>query len=344
MHDIWHEQTMTGLVETLMMNSRIHQSTHRSGILLAISALTGLIMFPVSPAVSEWKDDIGVFRIGVVSNKEKATATRQAEPFREAMQQELGIPVKIVIASSYRGLIEAHASKKIQYGIHTAASFATTWTKCKCVVPIAAAKLADGTLKYHSILMVKKDRISQLRELKGKRIAISSKSSLSGYLFPKHLLGNKDLHFSDNPTEPDDTVIVNAGTTANSRKLFQADLVDGLFGWSSLSGLANTGYSAGTLADLFKVNELSMADISVIWKSEPIFNGPHAIDDGAPEIFREKISKFLLNLFENNPRAYDSVENFRGGGFGRVELSDYRPVISFIDAGDTSTTAAGVEK
>ena len=286
----------------------------------------------ITAAHSGWREDVGVFKIGIVSTAESSIATREIAPFSNALSQEINMPVKVLIFKSYRGLIDAQANKKLHYAVHTAASYATTWAKCKCINPLAAAKLSDGSVSYQSILVVKRDVISNLDELKGKRIAISSKKSLSGYLIPKFELDNKPLHFVDLPNEPGDTVMVSAGTSAASQKLFQAGLVDGLFGWSTLSGLANTGYSAGTLVDLINRNNMSMDELQIIWKSKPIFNGPHAITKDAPEGLQTNISQFLLNLFEKNPRAYDSIENYRGGGFATVAHANYQPLIEYVGA------------
>ena len=310
-------------------------------IFACMSSICALVLYPVSVSYSGWKEDVGVFMIGIVSDKQDAIALRQAEPFREALQQEINMPVKVFVAANYRQLIDVQADKKVHYAVHTAASFATTWVKCKCIEPVAAAKSVDGSVKYHSILMVKKDRISKLAELKGKRVAVSSKNSLSGFLIPKHELGDKILKFVDLPTEPSDTVIVNAGSPSSSHKLFQANLVDGLFGWSTMSGLANAGYSAGTLVDLVQLNEISMDEIQLLWQSKPIFNGPHAIDASAPEALKSSIREFLLRLYEKNPRAYDSVENYRGGGFAKVEHANYQPLIEFVDAREISTKSGG---
>ena len=301
---------------------------------IGIFAALSVLVPPISEAHSGWREDIGVFRIGIVSGKNKSSATKFVEPFRQALEGEINMPVKVFVAENYRSLINAQTSKKIHYAVHSASSFAATWAKCSCIEPLAAAKLSGGSIDYYSILIVKKDRISNIAELKGKRIAVSGKNSLSGYIIPKHELHDKELHFVDSPSEIDDTVIISAGSAANSKKLFQADLVDGLFGWSTMNGLVNSGYSAGSLADLINHHEVSMNDLRIIWKSKPIYTGPHAIAIKVPDNIKKSISEFLLQLYETNPRAYDSIENYEGGGFAKVELVNYQPLINFISAKD----------
>ena len=306
------------------------------GMFIALSVLK----FPISEAHSEWRDDVNVFKIGIVSGKNKMNAAKTVEPFRAALQDEINMPVKVFVAENFRSLINAQTSNKIHYAVHSASSFAATWVKCSCIEPLAAARLSEGSLKYHSILIVKKGRISNIAELKGKRIAVSGKNSLSGYIIPKHELHGKELRFVDSPSEVDDTVIVSAGSAANSFRLFQADLVDGLFGWSTMEGLVNTGYSAGSLVDLISHHEMSMSDLRVIWKSEPIYAGPHTVASKVPDDIKESISGFLLQLYEKNPQAYDSIENYKGGGFSKVELTNYQPLIDFIAAKDDVPVSA----
>ncbi len=301
-----------------------------------VGMFTALLVLssPMSEAYSGWREDVGVFKIGIVSSKNKLSAAKFVEPFRAALQEEISMPVKVFVAENYRTLINAQTNKKIHYAVHSASSFAATWSKCSCIEPLAAAKLSGGSIEYYSILIVKKDRISNIAELKGKRIAISGISSLSGYIIPKHELHDKELHFVDSPSEVGDTVIVSAGSAVNSRKLFQADLVDGLFGWSTMNGLVNSGYSAGSLVDLVNHHDMNMDDIRVIWKSKPIYAGPHTIASKVPDNIKMDISNFLLQLFEKNPQAYDSIENFKGGGFAKVELENYQPLIDFVAAKD----------
>lgn len=310
--------------------------------IFAISLLSWLsvLLSPISEAYSGWREDVGVFKIGIVSEKNKSNAAIFVEPFRAALQQEINMPVKVFVADSFRSLIDAHTNNKIQYAVHSASSFATTWSKCGCIVPLAAAKLSGGTIEYFSILIVKKDKISNIAELKGKRIAVSGKNSLSSYIIPKHELHEKELRFVDSPSEVDDTVIVSAGSAASSRKMFQADHVDGLFGWSTMNGLANSGYSAGSLVDLISHQDVSMKDLRVIWKSKPIYAGPHTITNKVPDDIKNNISKFLLQLYEKNPQAYDSIENYEGGGFAKVELANYQPLIDFVAAKDIDPVSA----
>ena len=267
-------------------------------------------------------------------------AAKSVEPFRQALQEALNLPVKVHVVDSYRSLINAQSDRKVHYAVHSASSFAAAWVKCRCIEPLAAAKLSEGSLAYYSILIVKKARISSIAELKGKRIAVSGKNSLSGYIIPKHELSDKELHFVDSPIEADDTEIVSAGSVSNGKKLFQADLVDGLFGWSTMNGLVNAGYSAGTLVDLIDHYEMSMTDLRVIWKSKPIFAGPHGIDSKIPEEIKASIREFLLQLFKKNPRAYDSIENYQGGGFAKVELANYQPLIDFASVNDSPAVSA----
>ena len=299
-----------------------------------------VFMSPILDAHSGWREDVGVFKIGIVSGKNKSNAAKFVEPFRVALQEEISMPVKVFVAENYRALINAQTSEKVHYAVHSASSFAATWSKCGCIEPLAAAKLSSGSIEYYSILIVKKDRISNIAELKGKRIAVSGKNSLSGYIIPKHELHDKELRFVDSPSEVDDTVIVNAGSAANSRKLFQADLVDGLFGWSTMNGVVNSGYSAGSLVDLIGHRDVSMNDLRVIWKSKPIYAGPHTITSKVPENIKNSISEFLLQLYEKNPQAYDSIENYEGGGFAKVELANYQPLIDFVSAKDDAPVSA----
>ena len=89
------------------------------GALLAALALSG------AAAAADWRSDLKVLRVGIVAPLGAARDTARIEPFRAYLESKLGLPVEIVATPTYAALIDAQASARVQYAIHTASSFVT---------------------------------------------------------------------------------------------------------------------------------------------------------------------------------------------------------------------------
>ncbi len=314
-------------------NHRIHRTIVDTGRGFAVCLAAVMLlaaMLHVKPLEAGWREDQKVFKIGIVGNGKPVATYRRAGPFRESLPQVLDMPAEVYIARDYDALIDAQIDNKVQYGIYSTGSFAAAWARCKCLTPVAAAKLASGVAQYFSVLVADGNKYSSINQMKGKRVAITSKQSLTGYIIPKRELDGKVLAFGDNPVASDATTIVETGSTAASKKALLSGEVDGIFGWSTMNGSEATGYSAGTLTDLYAGSDNFGNMYKAIWQSRPIANGPHAVSNSVPEDIREIILVFLRDLFNKNPLAYDSIERYRGGGFTKVTLSDYQPMIDLI--------------
>jgi len=300
------------------------------------SLLFAMLIVSGNPANAGWREEQGVFKIGIISGAKPVVALRQVEPFRAALQQALNMPVKVFVAADYDALIDAQINNRIQYGIFSSSSFATAWARCKCLTPLAAAKLPGGETGYYSVLIVRGGETANLADLKGKSIVVPSMNSFTGYLLPKWELDGKELQFGDKSTDNDRTNLVIAGTTKQAREQFLAAKVDGIFGWGTMNGLAENGYSAGTLRKLTAMNGGTVSDFQIIWQSKRIVAGPHATSNNVPEDIRQIIVDFLKGLYNSNPRAYDSIEKYQGGGFEEVSLSDYQPIIDLLTSAPVS--------
>jgi phosphonate transport system substrate-binding protein len=296
----------------------------------SLVSLLAVLMFWHGAAYADWRDDIKTLRLGIVGGTRPAIAMRQAEPFRHALQQALGIKVRLVAVNDLAALIAAQEKLHVDYAVHTASSFATTWIKCRCVQPLAAAMLEGQVETFYSVLVVNADEISTVSQLQGKRLAVPGKNSVTGYIIPAGKLPEMGVTFGD--AADNNTELVMAGSAEKAAMMFLGNKVDGLLGWSTMSGLPFDGYSAGTLNRLVKASGKRAADFSILWQSPPITNGPHAVSNKLPEEAKAIIVQFLLELYDKNPAAYDAVENYRSGGFASVKLDDYQLLIDLFDA------------
>ena len=136
--------------------------------------LTCVALFAGGASAADWRDDFKVLRVGFLSSASPAADVARLEPFRAYLEARVSLPVELVPATSYASLIDAEVTGRVQYAIHSAASYATAAAECDCVEPLAEPTAADGSRGFYSILVVRADSpIRDLASSDGARLAFS---------------------------------------------------------------------------------------------------------------------------------------------------------------------------
>lgn len=265
-------------------------------------------------------------RIGVVGGERLAAASARLEPFRKRMAAEIGTSVEIVPLKDGLTLIDAIATKRVDYAVLSASAYAAAWRVCGCVEPAAAPRSLDGTGSYRSVLLVRSGAAAgRIEDLKGAAVAAADAASVAGRLVPFAELAASGF----DPREHFGRVETASGPEAAVR-LLVAGKVDAAFAWSSLEGDAATGYSRGTLHDMVERGRLDMAAVRIVWRSNPIPHGPHAIRTDLSPYVKTRIRETLLRLRDDDPDAYEAVEPAFGGGFAPVAHADYAALLALV--------------
>lgn len=161
-----------------------------------------------------------VLEVQLIPSRDTAVLDAQRGPLEALLEAELGMEVNVTVATDYNGLIEAMASNQVHVGLLAPASYVLAADEGSAEVILKALRydvaddgsplttLVDG---YKSQLIVGKDSgITSVADLTGKKIAISSFTSTSGFVWPANLL-------ADNNIDPQtDVTWVNAGGHDNA--------------------------------------------------------------------------------------------------------------------------------
>ncbi len=257
-------------------------------------------------------------RLGVLAGRDVRSTMAATEPLAQGLRQVLGRPVEILPMSSFGAMIDAQATQRIDGGFYSASAYAAAEAACDCLEPLVAPAAADGTAAYHSIVVARADSgINSPGDLAGKVVALGAAESIGSRRMPLAGLMAEgiDPHLFRGVRE--------VASAEEAVRLVAAGAADAAFAWSSLAGDAVGGYSRGTLADLVRRGEISMADLAVIWRSPPVAHGPFAVLKGLPEADKRGIETYLLGLDATAPAAYDKLDPYYGGGFIAVEPGDY---------------------
>ena len=258
-------------------------------------------------------------RFGVLAGRSVATTMAAVGPMAKELETLLGRPIEILPLISYDAMIDAQVQRRIDGGFFSAAAFAVADARCTCLEPLAAPKASDGTLAYHAVIVTRNGSgIGSLSDLAGKTVAIGAADSLGARRMQLAGLLSEGI----DPAETFGAVLeVESPETAIS--LVASGSADAAFGWSTLSGAVETGYSRGNLTDLVAAGHISMDQLSVIWRSPPIGHSPFAVLRTLSDEEKAEIATYLVDLSTMNPAAYDMLDPFYGGGFVAVDPQDY---------------------
>ena len=268
---------------------------------------------------ADWRKKLGTFRVAIIGGNRAMLAARKAQPFRNALQITLGMPVEIYAVPDYARLIEAQMGSRVEYAVHSSSSFSATWLLCKCVEPLASAKSADGSTGFRSILYARKGSFNSIRDASSKSILVPGRSSYSGYIVPKHIIrATKSIRELDQwalEIKPDAQTTLSAFTNGEG---------DGFFGWQPYWPSNAPGPAQKITTGSQKQLEGQGIDVEEIWRSPIIPHGPHAVRTDLPAEAKVLLNKFLINLNDQNPKAYDAIEAVHSGGFSPVKIQDYQ--------------------
>ena len=294
------------------------------GVLLLALAL---LAWARAEARADWRDDIKVVRVGVVAANGAAYDIARLEPFRAYLQDRLGVPVEIVATASYAALIDAQASARVQYAIHSAASYVTTEAICDCVDPVALPAAFDGSRGFHAVLVAHAgSSIATIADAAGKRLALSGADSVAGRLVPLKALALQGI---------DPGTIVTAADPEDAVTALFTDEADLAAGWSSLAGDAAAGYSFGVFTRMVSAGALAMDRLRIVWQSPLIPFGPHVLRRDMPAELKALIADALMAMANEAPDALDAVDrsSIGGGGFVPAVAKDYAVIEELVATG-----------
>ena len=241
--------------------------------------LTVLAMVGAAGATDpSWPKEV---TFGLLSTENAAEITRRWTPILAQLEKDLGVKVKAVTATDYRGTIEALKFKKAEIGhLGPKAYVEASNNNYANVEPIAQLQLANGSLGYRSCLIVHADSdIFSPEDMAGKTFAFNDPNSTSGYLVPSAFfmmeLGvDPKKHFSK---------VTFSGSHEASILAVSAKKVE----------IASTNLP--DLQQLTRENKVPRGALRVIWVSKLIPNDPIVVRKDLPASFKSAIQESLID-------------------------------------------------
>jgi len=300
-----------------------------SKLMLAAAAAGLLMSASVSADAQSYKDTIKELRVGLIGGENASDLMTRNEGYRQLLEQELGIPVKLYPATDYAGIMQAIGAGQVEMAAFGASGFAGAYLDCNaCIEPLVVPKEDDGSTFYYSVMITRADSgINTVEEAKGHSLAFADPNSTSGYLIP-----NATMKANGMDPEAYFSKVGFAGGHEQGVLAVLNKQYDLAVTWTSGQGEMSEGYTRGNLRAMVDKGLLKMSDIKILWQSGKIPNGPTAVRTDLPADLKEKLLSILLELPEKHPDIYESIERGSGAGYARADMDLYKDIIDLRKA------------
>ena len=303
--------------------------TRRYSLALAASALALPARAQELPPKGRraWAAQLPVIRIGMLGGENDADRLARYGGYQKLLEEWFGVPVKLLLAADYAGVIQAFAAGQVDVAYMSPASYAAAWMESKGnVVPILTTLEKDGTNSYVALMYVRADSgITSIADMKGKSVAWADPNSASGYLIPR-----AEFRAAGIDPEPG-KYFGRTGFAGGHEQAAVAVLgrqYDAGVTWSSGQGDAASGYTRGALTTMVAKKLIDMKDLRIIWRSRPILNGPLTLRADTPAAFQADMLALHRAIPVAYPDIYHALDMGAGAGWTPVKHADY---VVFID-------------
>ena len=262
---------------------------------IALLAFAGWVT-PSAATDPSWPKEL---TFALLSTENASEITRRWGPILAQLEKDLGVKVKSVTATDYRGTIEALKFKKAELGHLGPKSYVeASANNYANVEPIAQLQLANGSLGYRSCLIVHSDsEVFTPEDMAGKTFAFNDPNSTSGYLVPSAFF------MMDMGVDP--------------KKYFSKITFSGSHEASILAVANKKVEIASTnmpdLSQLTRENKVPRGALRVIWVSKLIPNDPIVVRKDMPASLRSAITESLTTMKARNPEVFKEIGAWLGG-------------------------------
>jgi phosphonate transport system substrate-binding protein len=255
-------------------------------------------------------------RVAFTPSRDPTLLQAAAGQFAEAFGKLSGLPVKVVVASDYAGVVEALRSRFVEMAFVHSVGYVYASREAGCQILAKATR--RGAATYTSRIFVRQaSGIRTLQELRGKRIAFVDPTSTSGYIYPMVLL-------------------IKAGLVRNrDPKTFFGEAVFAGSHDAALLALLNGAVDAAAVFDdapqRLLPEKSRAAELLMVAESPRIPNDGVCVRQGLPAPLVERLTRALLALNRPEHRAV-LLRLYNIDGLILAKDQDYDPVREAVDA------------
>ena len=306
---------------------------HSLALAASLAALPSAARAQDMPAKGRraWAAQVPVIRIGMLGGENDADRLARFGGYQKILEETFGVPVKLLMAADYAGVIQAFAAKQVDAAYMSPAAYAAAWVESQGnVYPILTTLERDGTNSYVALMYVRADSgITNLEQMKGKSVGWSDPNSASGFLIPR-------AEFRAAGIDPESNKYFGrtgfAGGHEQAVVAVMGRQYDAGVAWSSGQGDEAVGFSRGVLTTMVQKKMIEMKDLKIIWRSRPILNGPFTIRKDTPPDFQADMLALHTAIPIHHRDIYQALDMGSGAGWTPVKHEDYQVFIDILKA------------
>ena len=269
--------------------------------------------------------EITEFRIGILGGENEADRLRSNACLAERFEALLGVPVSLFPAADYAGVLEGLLGGTLDYAELGASGYAGIYLEDPdAVLPILTTRQVDGSTGYYSIMLARSDSgITSFEDMQGRVLGFADPNSTSGYLVPMVSFLNAGI----DPEEYFADTRFSGGHEQNVLAVVNGE-IDGGVTWVSGVGDFEEGYTSGALRRMIDSGLLDMSELTQVWQSPLIPNGPIVVRSELPEEVRSAVLDSLLAMPEDDPECFYSAMSGEFDSYVEVDETFYETIIA----------------
>jgi phosphonate transport system substrate-binding protein len=266
-----------------------------------------LLLFSATFAVDlSWPKEL---TFALLSTESAPEVGRRWAPILDQLSKDLGIPVKQVAATDYRGSIEALKFNKAQIGqLGPKGYIEASNNNYANVEPVVQLQHTNGSLGYRSCLIVHADSdMFSPEDIAGKTFAFNDPNSTSGYLVPM------TFFLMEIDIEPKEyfSKLTFSGSHEASILAVSNKKVD----------VASTNLP--DIQQMTREGKIPRGAVRVIWVSKLIPNDPIVVRKDLPDSLKQAIQQSLTTMKAKNAEAFGPGGAWIGS-FVKVDDTKYQ--------------------
>ncbi len=274
---------------------------------------------------TDWREEVPVFRIGLLGGENEADRLRQHACQEAYLEERLGVDVELFPASDYAGVLQGLLAGQLEFaGLGSSGYAGIVLQDETAVEPLYTTMQIDGSLGYYSVMYVRADSdIEAFDDMQGRTLAFADPNSTSGYLVPSYELAQE--------IGPLEGFFGETGFGGGHEQAVVAVLqgqYDAGVTWTSGVGNYEDGYSRGNLRSMVDRDMLDMSEIRVIWQSNLITNGPRVIRSDLPQELKDLVMGAMMSLQTQDRECFNAINDGEARGYWPINHDFYLPIIN----------------
>ncbi|NJD57290.1 MAG: phosphate/phosphite/phosphonate ABC transporter substrate-binding protein [Nitrospirae bacterium] len=249
------------------------------------------------------------FLIGLIPEMNIFKQKQRFTSLGEYLSKRTGLDIKFTILSRYGNIIESFENEKMDAAFFGSFTGAAAVYKLG-VVPIARPVNPDGASTYKGYLFVRKDsNITDIKGMKGKKMAFVEKATTAGYVFPLAYLRENGI----------------SSPNGFFREYYFAGSHDAAID-AVLNRKADVGAAKNTIYErMRKENPRLDKELVILAESQAVPSNGLCVRKNLEDSVKKKLKDTLLAM-HNDPEGQAVLKQFGALKFIETSAKDYEPV------------------